>query len=689
MIKRISCIALLGCFFFSAAAQTIDFVDPFIGTSDDHGQTDPSASVPFGMIKPGPETSPRGHGGYDYQSAILDGFTQARMSGTGCSGVGGDILIKPFASSPEETLIMDKSSEKASCGYYSVDLSGGIKVEATAGRTSAYYRITYPASESAGIRVDLSHSFTKYYGEQHRISGGHALEGWVSSACNCDAGCYKFYYHLEISRATKVVEDGPVVSFFFGTSEREQVEVRIGLSTVSVEAARRNLRKELAHQDFDKTLAKARRAWDDLLGRVRIETDDDDLRKSFYTRLYQSCLTPYAINDISGSYRGSDGKEYRNREGDHYHGWSMWDTYRTKYPLLSLVSPTEYRRMAASLIELYRQGKPRSATDREPFLTTRTEHSIITLLDACEKGLMPGRARDVLPFMIDDSEEIPADSPDQILERCYDFWALSVLAGKAGDSETQKLFSGRSREYRKMWKEKFMNMGPSSDVMHGDGLYEGTLWQYRWFVPHDFDWVISNLGGAEAVSSQLDYFFDNHLFNIGNQPDIQVPYLYDYIGEPWKSQKLVHDILLEPTVNYYGTHVKWETPFIGKVFATSPDGYLKEMDEDSGTMSSWYVLSSIGLFPVCPGVPYFWIGSPLFSSIVLSLPHGRSFSISVDKPSEESIYIQKASLNGMPLSRSWLGYDEIMKGGILELELGEAPNKDWGSDTSFISALFL
>ena len=216
--------------------------------------------------------------------------------------------------------------------------------------------------------------------------------------------------------------------------------------------------------------------------------------------------------------------------------------------------------------------------------------------------------------------------------------------------------------------------------MHGDNLYEGTLWQYRWFVPYDLDWMINSIGNKDKTIAELDYFFQNHLFNIANEPDIHVPYLYYYLGQPWKAQKIIQDIILNPTVNYYGTHDKWEKPYIGKVFKTSPDGYMKEMDDDAGTMSSWLVLSTIGLFPVCPGIPYYWISAPLFDSITLNYTTGKKLRIRTIRKSNDDMYIQTVQLNGRKLERSWISYEEIMNGGELTIHLGTAPNGKWGTE---------
>jgi putative alpha-1,2-mannosidase len=214
--------------------------------------------------------------------------------------------------------------------------------------------------------------------------------------------------------------------------------------------------------------------------------------------------------------------------------------------------------------------------------------------------------------------------------------------------------------------------------MHGDGLYEGTLWQYRWFVPYDYKWIEKEMSGPKEAVSQLDYFFNHNLFNVGNQPDIHVPFLYYEFGEPWKSQKLVREILLEPTVNHYGTHEKWKEPYIGKVFKAEPEGYIREMDDDAGTMSAWFVLASMGLYPTNIGETSYWILPPIFDEVDIQLTNNKSFKIVNRKNTADEIYIQKAILNGKPYTKSWIEYDDIQNGGILELVLGKTPAEDWG-----------
>ncbi|NDV80697.1 glycoside hydrolase family 92 protein [Bacteroides sp. 51] len=657
------------------------YIDPFIGTSNDHGQTDPSANVPFGMIKPGPDTKPGGQSGYNFLADAISGFSQTRVSGVGCTGAGGNLRLLPFIDTTGGIEKIDKSTEVAQAGYYSVKLMNGIKAEITASRTSAIYHFTYPAAKKAGLSLDLTSALATFKEENHEFVGNNTIQGWVQATNTCDMGMYTFYYHIEINKdEVEVTEDNGRVCWNFPSGKNETVMVKIGLSTVSQQHAKENKAIEIGGKTFAQVREAATESWEQALRAIRVETTDGELKKSFYTRMYHACQTPFNITDCDAQYRGSDGRVYYTA-GNYYHGWSIWDTFRTKEPLMSLIYPDKYRDMMFSLAKLYRQGKADWATDTEPFPTVRTEHSIILLLDALRKGLISKETIElVFDRILAEAENIPFNSPDKMLERCYDLWAISQIARELNLPVVAQKFLNQSGEYRPVWNDKFKLMGPSADIMHGDGLYEGTLWQYRWFVPHDLDWLINAIGSKEKTIAELDYFFQNHLFNIGNQPDIHVPYLYYNLGQPWKAQKLVRDILLEPTVNCYGTHDKWKKPYVGKVFKTTPDGYLKEMDDDAGTMSSWFILSSIGLYPVCSGTPYYWISSPVFDSVTIQLNTGKTFRMIAVKESGEDTYIQSASLNGKMIENSWISYEEIMAGGELIIQLGAHPNKEWGAE---------
>ena len=213
-------------------------------------------------------------------------------------------------------------------------------------------------------------------------------------------------------------------------------------------------------------------------------------------------------------------------------------------------------------------------------------------------------------------------------------------------------------------------------------MYEGTPWQWRWFVPHDGPGLVNLIGGKEKFSAELDYFFNNDLYTQGNQPDVQAPFLFNSVGTPWLTQKWVRKILVEPMTQRYGTHGFFEKPFYDRIFKTTPDGYLEEMDDDYGCMAAWFVMSAMGLYQVCPGEPIYQVTAPIFDRVTLNFDEnyytGKEFTIIANNLTPENIYIQSATLNNKPFNRTFLKHDEIVCGGKLVFNMGPEPNKNWG-----------
>lgn len=658
--------------------QNADFVDPFICTSDDHGQTDPAAAVPFGMVKPCPDTWPIAHSGYDYSANEIIGFSHTRFSGVGCRGVGGNIRLLPFLGndSVPYKIAYVKESEKASPGFYSVKLSNGIKAELTATRQVAFHHYTFPESDQATIAIDLTSSFVSHISEEHKINEEGIISGMLSSVNICKKGKYTFYYALWLDKEVVFEESGSTILCRFTTDKQEVVKAYCALSSVSAENAVKTL-KEKRNMSFEEVRTASSEKWNDLLKAVDVETANDTLKRLFYTHLYHAVQSPFMIQDENGQYRGSDGKIYQANGSPYFHGWSIWDTFRTKLPLVSFLFPEIYSQMMGSLGELYQQGKVPWATETEPFITVRTEHSLVVLLEAHRKGLLIFSLDEIYPLLKEEAKTLPFKSPDNVLESSFDLWALSEIAGDLGYVEDQRFYLKKAFEYRKLWEEKFLFMDEHADIMHGDGLYEGTLWQYRWFVPFDIAGIQELMGGKQVFEDQLDYFFENELFNIGNQPDIQVPYLYAYTNSPWKTQRLVHQLLTQPTNNWYGTHKKWKTPEYRKVFSDSPRGYISEMDDDAGTMSSWFVWSAMGLYPVFPGSTQLVINTPLFEKITINLG-GNRLIINAPGVSSENKYIQETYFNGEKLNSSFIDFNTIKNGGVIDIKTGNIPNKNWG-----------
>nr|WP_299340610.1 GH92 family glycosyl hydrolase [Allomuricauda sp.] len=660
----------------------VGFIDPFISTADDHGQTDPAAAIPFGMVKPAPDTYPLAHSGYDYSSDEILGFSNTRFSGVGCRGTGGNIRILPLVldnlDTIPKTIKMEKTSEIAQAGYYKVALQNGVTCQLTATRQVSYHKYTFPKTMNAGLKIDLASSFSAFNYEKHTVLPNGMITGEIAAATVCNEGNYTFFYALSIDKdKVKIDENGSVLIYSFSTSSNEEILVHCSLSTVSVDHAMNNLKNAQAHS-FENIVELAKTDWENHMQKVVVETDDLSKKRLFYTHLYHTLQTPFIIDEPNNIYRGSDGKLYKTDNRNYYHGWSIWDTFRTKMPLFSLLYPNKFKDITVSLKALYKQGKVDWATETEPFLTVRTEHAIIVLLDAHRKGLLPFSLLDVYEELKQEALGYSYRSPDQILESSYDSWALAQIASELGFDDDTNTYLNKAMDYKSIWREKFKTMDEKSDIMHGDGLYEGTLWQYRWLVPFDINGIQKMMGGKKEFENQLDRFFEEELFNIGNQPDIQVPYLYAYTESPWKTQKLVHTLLNEETNNWYGTHEKWSTPITRKIFKDDPEGFVKEMDDDAGTMSSWYIWSTLGLYPIFPGSTEMALTTPQFKKITIETTE-KPLQIIAKELSEENIFIQKVFWNGAEINTSIIDFNSVAKGGTLIFELGNTPNKNWGN----------
>lgn len=655
------------------------YIDPFICTSNDHGQTDVAAAVPFGMVKPCPDTHPIGHAGYDYNSSEIIGFSHTRFSGVGCRGVGGNIRVLPFANSnkaPKKQSYL-KETELAKAGYYAVQLSSDVKVELTASAQVAYHKYTFPASSKCGVSIDLASSFVAHISEQHYLDDDGVLSGKVESVNVCKLGKYSFYYALALDKEGMTWhDDGSQITFCFTTSDNEVVKLFCALSVISEEVARQKLQQAMKIP-FNVVAKQAYQAWNNLLNVVQVKSDDVQKKRLFYTHLYHATQSPFIVSESDGSYRGSDGKLYTNSLDTYYHGWSVWDTFRSKLPLLSFLYPEKYQDMLRSIAELYKQGKPSWATDTEPFITIRTEHTLPILLDASRKDILPFSLGDIYEALKEEAETLPYQSPDNVLESSYDYWALSEIAKDLGFYIDAQMYLDKAMQYQPLWKEKFLHLGDNADVMHADGLYEGTLWQYRWFVPFDMHGIQQLMGGEDVFENDLDYFFSNELFNIGNQPDIQVPYLYAYTCSPWKTQQCIHTLLNEQTNNWYGTHDKWDKPLKRRIFQDSPEGYIKEMDDDAGTMSAWYLWSSLGFYPIFPGSSEMVISTPQFDEYTIQFPE-RKLRVKTIKSSEKAIYIQRVLIDGEDYNSCFINFNRLVQGGEMLFYLDQEPNFEWG-----------
>ncbi len=661
--------------------DVLQFVDPFIGTAGDHGQLHPGAGVPFGMIQVGPETPGRSHSGYNYDEATLLGFSHNRSSGVGCRGAGGNVVVRADYDAPADGAVpLHKDTEFAAPGYYRTEYGADrIEAEMTATRASGWQRYRFPRSGTAYLTVDTGHAHHRLYDARYAVRDDASVTGAVTGATVCDEGKYTVYFSLSADRPPAAVHklDERRFALEFDVAGGDRIMVTTALSSVDEEAASRQRLDDAANRTFETVRAQAEDSWRTVLSKLSVSGGGQD-RTFFYTSLFRVYHSPYRLATPGERYRESDGSVQSAGDDNHYFGWSVWDTFRTKHPLLTITEPAIARDIGRSLARLYEHGKQSWATDTEPYPTVRTEHSGIVLLDLWRKGLADFDAQALLPLLAEEADGMPRNSPDQILEAAYDDWAVGIFARLLGDQSMASDYLAKAAEYRPLWNAKFRHMGDDADIMHGHGLYEGTLWQYRWFVPFDTDWLVRQMGGPGEFTAQLAYFFDQGLYNMGNQPDIQAPFMFNKAGAPWRTQRQVRHLLTDEGEHWYGTHDKKATPYVGRVFRPQPEAFIPEMDDDAGTMSAWYVLAAMGLYPVATGVPVYSLHTPLFENIQVATNGGRPFEIRTSDPA--MTYIAAARLNGEPLDRAWITHDEIVHGGVLEIMTSAQPNPEWGKE---------
>jgi len=663
--------------------NVIDYVNLFTCTSGDHGQLDPSATVPFGMVKLGPDTDPINHSGYNYKARKIQGFSHNRIGGVGCNGAGGNLRILPVPNinkTGAEDELFIKESEKATPDYYFVIFENNIKAELTAINQCGFHRYTYPESNSSGIIMDLNSSFGGIISSSHKIINSRELSAQISAKNVCGVGRYTVNYHIWSNKNLNLCKekDGKLY-FSFKTQNREEVILKVTTSTISSDDARKEFKAVTNNISFDQAREEGEKKWNNLLSKIIVE-GNKEYKTIFYTHMYHIFLNPVITSNRNNEFRATNGEIYKSSNNNHYACWSMWDSFRNKFSLYPIILPKVSEGIAQSLADLYKYGKPYWSGYKESVPTVRTEHSIITLLDFYRKGITDFDVKTVYQKMSAEITNIYEGSPDTKLEKSYDYWALAQFAKELNLNKDYNLYMHMAEDYKGIWRKKFLHMDEKSDIMHGDGLYEGTLWQYRWHAHFDVKGMIEMMGGKKNYCKELEYFFDHNLYNHGNQPDIHAPFMFNFGDKPWLTQKWVNKILTKDMYQFYGTHNKWEKPYYGHIYKNDPEGYILGMDDDEGTMSGWYVFAAMGLYPVAPGIPDYQLSTPIFDKITFNLSKNKSFVIETKGFSDKNIYIQSATLNGIPYNKSYINYKNIIKGGKLVFQVSDTPNMEWGTE---------
>lgn len=651
------------------AAEPVDLVDPFVGTSGDHGQLTPAATGPYGMVQLSPDTRPAQHAGYDFTADRLTGFSHTRAVGVGCGGGGGDLHVAVGYVGDAATWTMDKASERAGPGWYSLRYGDGVQADLAAIGAAGVSRFTLPHAGVARVVIDPRHGYTKRHSAEWTDRGGDALAGRMSAGTVCERGVYHLAFAATLTLNDEPVAvagralDGDRLAFDIPVAAGDQIVLRSGLSVVDPTSARKVLDALVGGRDVEGVRAASRAAWSTELNRVRV-TGDGERERLLYTHLFRVMQTPVRIDDVNGRYRRADGTVHQAPPGRHrYAGWAVWDNYRTQLPLLGLLDPDRSADIAASLAELYLAGKAQWATPNEPFITVRTEHAGVALLDYRRKGIGGFDAEAILPLMVEELDDLPRRTPDQQIETAYDVWAASELARDLGQTDLSDRLRAEALSYRPMWRTVFRDVAEDFDVVKARGLYQGTLWQYRWAPVFDLDWLVEEALGRDRFVAELTRFFDQDLFNMTNQPDIQTPFLFATVGEPEATHVLVDRILHRPMDHWYTNSGRRDVAWRGRAFALAPVGYADGMDDDAGGMAAWYVWASLGLYPLTPGLPTYVVTTPSFDRIEIIPSLGKSLQI--ERGEESGSGLERVRWNDVDLFAAEVDHAQIRDGGRL------------------------
>ena len=704
----------------SGAAKLTQFVDPYIGTGG-HGHVFMGASVPFGAVQLGPTNRSQGWdwcSGYHYSDSTIVGFSHTHLSGTGIGDLG-DISILPAIDDKIALYTHDKEVVKP--GYYGVRMApSNIHAELTASERVGFHRYTFPASTSAKIKIDLRRGIgwdiaTDTYIKQINdttIAGYRYSKGWANDQRIFFTAIFSKPFEKFVAADSSAVLTGSefrgkqlAATAYFSTKENEQIQIRVGISPVSMENAALNIKAEIPGWNFDEIVAKADASWNKELGKLDIKTAILKDKRNFYTALYHTMIAPSTFNDHNGDYRGTDKNVYKNTNFTNLTTFSLWDTYRAAHPLYTIIQPKRVNDMINTMLAIYQQqGKlPVWHLMGNETNTMVGNPGVIVVADAVLKGFNSfdhNLAFEAMKktAMLDERGlnfvkkfgYIPADSTVESvamgLEYAIADWSIAKVAQKLNKVDDYKYFHKRGLNYQNYFDKstKFMRakvgpgkwrtpFDPVKSIHRADDYTEGNAWQYTWLVPQDPEGLINLMGGRKQFTTKLDSLFlvEGHLgddaspdisgligqYAHGNEPSHHITYLYGYAKQPWKTAKHVRHILND-------------------LYTDAPDGLSG--NEDVGQMSSWYIFSALGFYPANPISGEYVFGSPLFDEATINLESGKKFNIKVENNSQQNIYIQSVTLNGKARNGNVLKHQEITAGGNLVIRMGSQPSKTWG-----------
>lgn len=713
----------------------LDYVDPFIGTGG-HGHTYPGATVPFGMLQVSPVNGISAWdwcSGYHYSDSIAIGFSHLNLSGTGIGDLA-DILFMPVNKEVDLSInpisrdsisyksAYNHNNEKASPGYYQVFLEDhNINVELTTSKRTASHKYTFNQDDIQSVVINLGFAInwdkaletSIKIEDKYTISGYRFSTGWAKNQkvffvakFSKPIANYKLYEDGKLSNKDFAESTKTSSQLFFNADDSNELQAKVALSSVSVENAKANLEADTFNFEAEKL--EAENIWDKALSHIIVETPVDSLKTIFYTAMYHAQLAPVTFSDKNGQFRLENDSIVTAKNYTAYSTLSLWDTFRAQHPLLTLMEPDKVSDMVNSMLAYYETKKilPVWTLYGNETNTMTGYHSIPVIVEAYkkgirgfdaekafeavkntmtqdERGLINYKKYGYIPYtLIDESVTIT-------LEYAYNDWCVAEMAKALGKDDDYQFFLNRSKAYAylfdnetgfmrgksedgKSWNEPF-------DPKHSNhreqtDYTEGNAWQHSWFVPHAVTDLIGLHGGNETFTKRLEQLFtesseitgDNISADItgligqyahGNEPSHHIAYMFNHANQPWRTQ-------------YWARHI------MDTQYNTTPNGLSG--NEDCGQMSAWYVLSSVGLYPMNPASGDYEIGTPIFEKSTINLPNGKTFIIKAENVSDKNFYIQSATLNGKVFNTTNISHEEILNGGTLHFVMGPKPNKNWG-----------
>jgi predicted alpha-1,2-mannosidase len=731
MVKETILLLLISVFSAAlsfAQKSPADYVNTFIGTGG-HGHTYPGATMPFGMVQLSPDTRLEGWdgcGGYHYDDNYIFGFSHTHLNGTGVPDLC-DILFMPTTGEtrwnngsdgkPGYGSHFKHSSESSEPGYYKVVLDDyKITAELTATTRAGMHCYTFPASGESNILVDLFHrdevleSSIKVISDT-QIEGLRRSRSWAQDQyVYFVAEFSKPFSSYEIAVDNKPKpgiksadnEKNIKAIFHFNTTAGEKIYVKVGISAVSEDGARLNLKTEIPGWDFAKVRSDAKSSWNKELSKIEVEGGTDQQKTIFYTALYHTMANPNTYMDVNGSYRGRDLKVHNDNTFTNYTVFSLWDTYRAFHPLMTIIDQKRTLDYIKTFLTQYEQGGllPVWELDANETFCMIGYHSVPVIVDAYLKGIKGFDTEKAFAAMrksatregniglkaLDQngyiSTEDESESVSKTLEYAYDDWCIAQFAKSIGKNDEYSYFIKRGQNYKNMFDSStgFMRarsnggwFNPFDPFEVNFNYTEANAWQYSFTAVQDMTGFIQLQGGKQNLAKKLDQLFSVSSrtsgrdqsditgligqYAHGNEPSHNIAYLFPFVDQPWKTQKLVHQIM-------------------NTFYRNNPDGLTG--NEDCGQMSAWAVMSAMGFYQVTPGTDEYVIGTPWFSKVTINLESGNKFVIKAKGISTQNFYIQSATLNGKSYNASFLKHPDIMNGGELTFTMGAMPNKRWG-----------